>query len=215
MFVQYKDIVAEYSNTVAAYMAHGYTIFTPTMAGSQGEEAHVHLINPAHTMVVAVLLEKDSSWSAGSDHKMVIRCVAQGPAELRCESLEQLWAMPSTWVTFWNNQGTELHKRVWYAMEQGNGHREYKYTEDKTVPEQAKARREYKWRNDLYVRTREGEPTDVQIGIDKVVKFVRKHGGRGYGNTKAEEIKGVRKYDRDGIVRYIIDFNGAKKQLAF
>ena len=214
-FVQYKDIVAAYNNKVADIMARGYTIFIPTMGGSQGEEAHIHLIDPTHKVVYGVILERDSDWGDGSDYKMVIRIMGQTAEDLRCENLDQLYA-PGNRCTFWNNKGVEVYKQTWYAMAQGNDRSTCYYTTDEQVPAQAKARREYKYRNRLYDHSgRWNDTTTAQFDMNKLVKFVRKHGGRGYGNCKAEEIKGVRKYSKDGVVRYLIDFNGSKKQLAF
>ena len=214
-FITKQDIIREYSDTVAGLLATGWTVFTPTMGGSQGEEAHIDLINKDHTVVFRVLLYKDSDWGDGSDHKYIITVHSYVPEDVRAESWEQLWVADSIRATIWNERGVEVSKRVFYAMKQGDTYYDYHYTTDATVPAQAKARREYKWKNRLYDYRDSDRPVDAQFNIDRLVKFVRKHGGRGYGNTKAEEIKGVRKYNRDGVVRYLIDFNGAKKQLAF
>lgn len=218
-FITRQDIVREYSDTVAGMLATGWTIFTPTMGGSQGEEAHVDLLNTEHTVVARVLLYKGSDWGDGSDHKYVISVHTYVPADVYRDAGETWDALyDGGYCTIWNEKGTELSKRVFYAMPQGGRYsRDYHYTTDASVPAQAKERREYKWRNRLYGsgRAEQTEPAATQLNIEQLVKFVRKHGGRGYGNCKAEEIKGVRKYIRDGIVRYLIDFNGAKKQLAF
>lgn len=218
-FITKQDIVREYSDTVAGLLATGWTIFTPTMGGSQGEDAHVDLINTDHTVVCRALLYRDSDWGDGSDHKYVITVHSYVPEDVYAESWDEAW--DGGHCTIWNEKGTELSKRVFYAMRQGNGmaERAVHYTTDASVPAEARARREYKWRNRLYDSSarpwNSGEPKPAQFNIDRLVKFVRKHGGRGYGNCRAEEIKGVRKYDRDGVVRYLIDFTGAKKQLAF
>ena len=215
-FISKKDIVREYSDMVAGLLATGWTIFTPTMGGSQGEDAHVDVISGDHKVVYRVLLYKDSNWGDGSDHKYIISVRGYVPADVMCE--DETWdrLYEGGYCTIWNEKGTEVHKRVFYAMAQGMDRRYCHYTTDETVPAQAKARREYKWKNRLYdTSARSGEPVVAQFNIDRLVKFVRKHGGRGYGNCRVEEIKSVRKYSRDGIVRYLIDFNGAKKQLAF
>ena len=214
-FVNKQDIVREYSDTVAGLLATGWTIFTPSMGGSQGEDAHVDLINKDHTVVYRVLLYKDSDWGDGSDHKYIITVHSYVPEDVHCpkETWDSLYE--GGYCTIWNDDGAEVSKRVFYAMAQGSDRRNCHYTTDETVPAQAKARREYKYRNKLYDHSRKENLVAAQFDINKLVKFVRKHGGRGYGNTKVEEIKGVRKYGRDGVVRYLIDFNGAKKQLAF
>lgn len=219
-FISKQDIVREYSDTVAGLLATGWTIFTPTMGGSQGEDAHVDLINIDHTVVCRALLYKDSDWGDGSDHKYVISVHSYVPEDVYREAGET-WdpLYEGGYCTIWNEKGTELSKRVFYAMAQGGRGRDCHYTTDANVPAQAKVRREYKWKNDLYDSSirpwHSGEPVAAQFNIDRLVKFVRKHGGRGYGNCRAEEIRGVRKYNRDGVVRYLIDFTGAKKQLAF
>lgn len=214
-FISKQDIVREYSDTVAGLLATGWTIFTPTMGGSQGEDAHVDLINTDHTVVCRVLLYKDSDWGDGSDHKYVITVHSYVPADVYCEN--ETWDSLYTdgYCTIWNEKGTEMSKRVFYAMAQGGDRCNCHYTTDAGVPAEARARREYKWKNMLYDHTDSDRPVSAQFNIDRLVKFVRKHGGRGYGNCRAEEIKGVRKYDRDGVVCYLIDFTGAKKQLAF
>lgn len=218
-FVGKQDIVREYSDMVAGLLATGWTIFTPSMGGSQGEDAHVDVISKDHKVVYRVLLYKESDYGDGSAHKYIISVHGYVPADVRCE--DETWdsLYDGGYCTIWNDKGVEVSKRVFYAMAQGDTHYDYHYTTDATVPEQAKARREYKWKNRLYdTSTRawhRDEPVAAQFNISQLVKFVRKHGGRGYGNTKPEEIKGVRKYVRDGVVRYLVDFNGAKKQLAF
>lgn len=216
-FITKQDIIREYSDTVAGALAIGWTVFTPTMGGSQGEEAHIDLINKDHTIVWRVLLYKDGDWGDGSAHKYVISVHSYVPADVHCE--DETWdsLYNGGYCTIWNEKGTEVSKRVFYGMSQGNRgwERDVHYTTDETVPAQAKARREYKWKNRLYDHTDSDRPVNAQFNIDRLVKFVRRHGGRGYGNCRAEEIKGVRKYNRDGVVRYLIDFKGAKKDLAF
>ena len=217
LFVTKQDIVREYSDTVYGFLATGWTVFTPTMGGSQGEEAHVDLINKNHTVVCRVLLYKDSDWGDGSDHKYVITVHSYVPADVHCP--EETWdsLYEGGYCTIWNDNGTEVSKRVFYAMAQGMDRRNCHYTTDETVPEQAKARREYKFKNQLYDHSRRWgeEKLDVKVSAAKLVKFVRAHGGRGYGNCKADDINAVHKYDRDGQMRYVIEFNGAKKNLVF
>lgn len=222
LFISKQDIVQEYSDTVAGMLATGWTIFTPTMGGSQGEEAHVDLIYKDHTIVCRVLLYKDScSWEEGSDHKYILAVRHYVPADVYRQD-EETWdsLYNGGYCTLWNDKGREVLERVFYAMPQGDPYgRDYHYTTDASVPALAKERREYKYRNRLYDTSsnprHRDEPQPVQFNIDRLVKFVRKHGGRGYGNCRAEEIKGVRKCRRNDVVRYLIDFNGAKKQLAF
>lgn len=211
-FVGKQDIIREYSETVAGLLMTGWTIFTPTMGGSQGEDAHVDLINADHTVVARVLLYKDSDWGDGSDHKYVISVHSYVPEDIHAQSWDQVW--DGGYCTIWNERGTELSKRVFYAMAQGGRRAKFHYTTDAAVPAQAKARCEYKWKAGLY-QFKEHGWVPAQISTDRLVKFVRKHGGRGYGNTKAEEIQGVRKYWSEDGVRYVVDFRGAKKQLAW
>lgn len=214
-FITKQDIVREYSDTVAGLLMTGWAIFTPTMGGSQGEDAHVDLINQDHTVVARALLYKDSDWGDGSDHKYVISVHSYVPEDIHAQSWDQVWN--GGYCTIWNERGTELSKRVFYAMAQGNGHRDYHYTTDETVPAQAKARREYKWKNGLYDHSSRwgNEKLNVKVDAARLVKFVRAHGGRGYGNCKADEIEAVHKYDRDGQMHYVIEFTGAKKNLVF
>ena len=215
-FMTRQDIDREYSDTVAGLLATGWTIFTLTMGGSQGEKAHIDLINKDHTVVFRVVLAEDSSWGDGSDHKYVITVRSYVPADVHCP--EETWDSVGehAYCTIWNNKGTEVSRRVFYAMAQGGDRRYFHYTTDEAVPAQAKARQEYKWRNGLYDHKSFGtESFIVSVSMAKLVKFVRKNGGRGYGNCKAEDIKGVRKYDREGQMRYVIEFTGAKKALAF
>jgi len=220
-FVQYQDIVAAYSDKVAEMFAAGWTVFTPTMGGSQGEEAHIHFLSPDHKVVAAVLLEHESSYGDGYQHKMVITVREQTAEDVRCASLDELLVYGAGFrATFWNNKGVVVYERVYYGMAQGGSYDDRKchYTTDATVPVQAKARREYKWKNGLYdCQDSWGTPKfAVVVNKQRLVKFVRAHGGRGYGNCRAEEIKDVRKYRHaDGAMRYVIDFTGAKKQLAF
>lgn len=216
-FVNKQDIVREYSDTVVGLLATGWTVFTPTMGGSQGEEAHVDVISKDHKVVYRVLLYKDSDWGDGSDHKYIISIHGYVPADVNCE--DETWdrLYEGGYCTIWNEKGTEVSKRVFYAMAQGRDSRDCHYTTHEAVPAQAKARREYKYKNRLYDRGgRWGdEKLNVKLNTAKLVKFVRAHGGRGYGNCKADEIRSAYKYDRDGQMRYIIEFNGAKKNLAF
>lgn len=219
-FVQYQDIVAAYSDKVAEMFAAGWTVFTPTMGGSQGEEAHIHFLSPDHKVVAAVLLERKSSYGEGYQHKMVITVREQTAEDLRCASLDELLVYGAGFrATFWNDKGVVVYEQIYYGMAQGGSYDDRKchYTTDATIPAQAEARREYKYRNGLYDHSSRwgNEKLDVKVSAAKLVKFVRAHGGRGYGNCRADEIKAVHKYDRDGQMRYLIDFNGAKKQLAF
>lgn len=215
-FITKQDIIREYSDTVAGLLATGWTIFTPSMGGSQGDEAHVDIISKDHKVVYRVLLYKDGDWGDGSDHKYVISVHGYVPTDVYRDAGETWDSLyEGGYCTIWNERGVEVSKRVFYAMAQGKDRRNCHYTTDETVPAQAKARREYKWKNRLYDHRDSDRPVDAQFNIDRLVKFVRKHGGRGYGNCRAEEIKAVRKYSRDGVVRYLIDFTGAKNQLAF
>lgn len=218
-FITKQDIVREYSDTVAGLLATGCTIFTPSMGGSQGEDAHVDLINGDHKVVYRVLLYKDSDWGDGSAHKYVISVHSYVPADVHCE--DETWdsLYSGGYCTIWNERGTEVSKRVFYGMSQGNRgwEQDVHYTTDETVPAQAKARREYKWKNGLYDHSSRwgNEKLNVKVDAAKLVKFVRAHGGRGYGNCKADEIKAVTKHGSDGQMHYVIEFTGAKKNLVF
>ena len=216
-FVTKQDIIREYSDTVAGLLATGWTIFTPSMGGSQGEDAHVDLINVDHTVVVRVLMYQESDWADGSDHKYVVEVRSYTPEDVRIESWEQAWDLSSHSVCLWNNKGAEMSKRVFYGMPQGGRGHNCRYTTDASVPAQAKARREYKYRNNLYEGSGYSWNVTFPVGVDmtKLAKFVRVHGGRGYGNCRVQEIKSVHKYDKDGRMRYVIKFEGAKKDLSF
>ena len=214
-FVSKQDIVREYSDTVARLLATGWTIFTPSMAGSQGEDAHVDLINADHTVVYRVLLYTESGWGDGCDHKYIVEVRSYVPEDVRVTSWDDTWDLSSHSVCIWNNRGNEVSKLVFYAMGQNGRGRNVHYTTDASVPAQAKARREYKYKNNLYADRRWDTKIAVKISAAKLVKFIKVHGGRGYGNCKADEIKSVHKYDRDGQMRYIIEFVSAKKNLVF
>lgn len=217
-FVGKQDIVREYSDTVAGLLATGWTIFTPSMGGSQGEDAHVDVISKDHKVVYRVLLYKDGDWGDGSDHKYVISVHGYVPADVYKDAGETWDSLyEGGYCTIWNERGVEVSKRVFYAMAQGSDRRNCHYTTDETVPAQAKARREYKWKNRLYDHSSRwgNEKLNVKVDAAKLVKFVRAHGGRGYGNCKADEIKAVTKYGSDGQMHYVIEFTGAKKNLVF
>lgn len=219
-FVSKQDIVREYSDTVAGLLATGWTVFTPTMGGSQGEDAHIDLIDGDHKVVYRVLLYKDSDWGDGSAHKYVISIHGYVPTDVYKDA-EETWdsLYEGGNCTIWNEKGVEVSKRVFYGMSQGNRgwEREVHYTTDANVPAQAKERREYKYKNRLYDHSSRwgNEKLNVKVNTAKLVKFVKAHGGRGYGNCKADEIKAVYKYKSDGQLRYVIEFAGAKRNLGF
>lgn len=216
-FITKQDIVREYSDTVMGMLATGWTIFTPTMGGSQGEDAHVDVISRDHKVVYRVLLYRESDWRDGADHKYVITVRGYVPEDVNCQ--EETWdsLYKGGYCTIWNDKGVEVNKRVFYAMPQGDTHYDYHYTTDASVPTQAKERREYKWKNNLYEGTLSYGNPIFPVKVDKkaLVKFVRTVGGRGYGNCRREDIAEVHKYRKDEHMRYVVQFHGTKKSLSF
>jgi hypothetical protein len=213
-FVKKQDIVAEYSGIVAGFMAVGYRVFTPTMGGSQGEEAHIDLINPEGDKVYRVLLYSECTYGHGLNNGTENISVRVYDAEyFKVPDLAVMYNS-SCGRTVWNDKGTELIKRTWYAMAQGNHHTVNHYIDDVKVTEQAYERRKYKCANNLYNHTE--HHMAVAVDMDKLVMFIRNHGGRGYGRVTATQIKEVKKYvNYDGKMTYVITFTDSKKSLVY
>jgi hypothetical protein len=99
-------------------------------------------------------------------------------------------------------------------MAQGNHHTVNHYTDDVKVTEQAYERMKYKCANNLYNHTE--HHMAVAVDMDKLVIFIRNHGGRGYGRVTAAQIKKVTKYvNYDGQMTYVITFTDSKKSLVY
>lgn len=71
MNYNYKEIDKIYTNIIADYLSNGYTIYTPCMAGHQGEIAKVVLTN-SEDELVCVYMDKEYSWDDGDGINIVI-----------------------------------------------------------------------------------------------------------------------------------------------
>lgn len=213
-FVKKQDIVAEYSKLVATMASKG-TVFTPTMNGSQGEEAHVDFITPDHKTVYRVLLYDQCGYGRGYERAEVIEVRGYDANDLGVPNLDVLYEQ-SFRANIWNDKGVQIMERRFYGQRQGNSDKVTTYTEDKQVVEQAYERMKYKCANGFYEHQGIG-PKTVRINHVKVAQFVRAHGGRGYGRVKAEDIDQVLKYyTNDGKVRYTVKFvSPSKKDLVW
>lgn len=95
-------IRTQYTQKVTELLNQGYTIFPDTMAGSQGEIAHIDLAKGSE--IIRVLLTKDCSWRDDFYGDVITLTVGRAAPETRV----RLWD-----GTVWNNRLETLFEIKW------------------------------------------------------------------------------------------------------
>ncbi len=130
--MNYADINKRYTATVAEYMAKGYTINTRTMAGSQGDYAHIDLTDG--TEIIRIMVDTFHEWTDISLDGLEI-IVGRANSEVIPNS-------ENDYHTLWNNELDILSRERFYEIGADRRHGKFYGTlEEATTAQQLKFQR--------------------------------------------------------------------------
>ena len=130
--MKYADVNKRFTEIVAEYMGRGYTVNTRTMAGSQGEYAHIDLTDG--TEVIRVLVDTFHEWGNISLDGLEI-IVGRAESEVKPNSENDSY-------TLWNNRLDIISKERFYEIGADRRHGKFYGTrEEATAAEQLKVQR--------------------------------------------------------------------------
>lgn len=130
--MKYADINKRYTAIVTDYMAQGYTINTRSMAGSQGDYAHIDLTDG--TEVIRIMVDTFHDWTDISLEGLEI-VVGRADSEVEPHS-------ESDYHTLWNTKLTIISKERFYEIGASRRHGKFYGTlEEATAAQQLKYQR--------------------------------------------------------------------------
>lgn len=186
------EVSKAFSDKVAEQFSKGLTLFPQTMAGHQGEISKVDFTDGKGTIYRVVLYSKDIKFGDKwyDTREAVVLEVRKYSAEEEHINTNEF----SNFNTLWTEHGEKVEKTIYYRFTHGNNRYTYSYTTDleyvQDMEDARKAKREwghYKHHEEICREVSAIKPSK------KLVDFIRKNGGWGYGNTKLEMIDWVEK----------------------
>lgn len=200
--MKFETINRKFTETVAEWMARGYTINTATMGGSQGEVSKIDLTDGKE--IIRVLLGNLS----GASEKIGDRYYHMDGVELITGRVtdDVMPNSPNTWSNVWNEHLEVLSSEKFYEIGRARRNDEKWYgTRDEAIAQQNKASARYSGR---YVSRRQ-ELSDRAKEI--VLTYVRRQPK--CKTARASEIESITKHhieSRTGkrYVKYTIKVRG-------
>lgn len=183
-----KEIEAAYTAKVAEYIAKGYTIYTATMRGHQGEIAKVDLRKGDEIIRILLHEEHDYRNMTESVVIMVGRCMDQ-------------YVIAGQSDTLWNDRLEAIERIVFFQIgEKWNGHKTIKvYTTSESVKDEAQAKRNARAKNRSHYTFYGKTMSEAAHAV--VLPFVKRQPG--CKTCKLSEIERVYKLtDSDGKTSY-------------
>ena len=181
--MKFAEINKRYTETVAEYLAKGYTINAGTMNGSQGEIAHIDLTDGNE--IIRVVLNSTYDIIADSSYDIIELVVGKCTDNVKPNVNDH-------WGTIWNNKLEVISREKFFKV--GMYSRDWFGTYD-----EAKAAM-LKW-YDRATNRRSAEEKPLKV-VPGVVGYIKRQ--KGLKGAKASEVTAKKRIYRDGVSFYVM-----------